>query len=88
MGAAAFWRAAWEASVADNPRWEDAEADEAFWSDYAHDRPHQPALLLVDAATERPYALAEIYDASLEAACRAAYQKDYMMFGYGPWADG
>lgn len=35
MGAAAFWRAAWEASVADNPRWEDAEADEAFWSDYA-----------------------------------------------------
>ncbi|MEM9476780.1 MAG: nodulation protein NodH [Pseudomonadota bacterium] len=39
------------------------------------------------AATERPYALAEIYDASLEAACRAAYQKDYMMFGYGPWAD-
>ena len=30
-------------------------------------------------------ALAAIYDDNVEAAVRAAYQKDYMMFGFGPW---
>ena len=29
-----------------------------------------------------PIALSEIYDSEIEAACRDAYQRDYMMFGY------
>lgn len=33
-----------------------------------------------------PFALADIYDDALEEAARAAYQKDYMMFGYRAWA--
>lgn len=32
-----------------------------------------------------PYSLAETYDEQVEAAVRAAYQRDYMMFGFGPW---
>ena len=30
--------------------------------------------------------LAEIYDSEIETAARAAYPRDYMMFGYGAWA--
>ncbi len=30
-------------------------------------------------------ALADVHDATTEAAVKAAYQRDYMMFGYGPW---
>ena len=37
------------------------------------------------AAPLRPYTLEDIHDATLEPACRAAYQKDYMMFGFGSW---
>ncbi|MEL6642818.1 MAG: nodulation protein NodH [Pseudomonadota bacterium] len=37
------------------------------------------------APVARPHALSAIYDDTLEAACRAAYQKDYMMFGFGTW---
>ncbi|MEM9709952.1 MAG: nodulation protein NodH [Pseudomonadota bacterium] len=33
-----------------------------------------------------PGRLAAIYDKSLETAARAAYPKDYMMFGFGSWA--
>ncbi len=29
--------------------------------------------------------LSEIYDDALEKAARSAYQRDYMMFGFGPW---
>ena len=29
--------------------------------------------------------LADIYDDAIEQAARAAYQKDYMLFGHGPW---
>jgi hypothetical protein len=32
-----------------------------------------------------PFELHEIYDPTVEAATRAAYQRDYMMFGFGPW---
>lgn len=32
-----------------------------------------------------PVPLAEIYDAQIEEAAKATYQKDYMMFGFGPW---
>ncbi|MCA0941333.1 nodulation protein NodH [Salipiger pacificus] len=32
-----------------------------------------------------PYALADIYDAALEALAREAYQRDYLMFGFGDW---
>lgn len=33
------------------------------------------------------FSLDEIYDARLERAARAAYQRDYMMFGFGAWRD-
>ncbi|SFJ60643.1 sulfotransferase family 2 domain-containing protein [Celeribacter neptunius] len=36
-------------------------------------------------APETPVALAEIYDAEVEEAVKAAYQRDYMMFGFKPW---
>ncbi|GGE56404.1 nodulation protein NodH [Actibacterium pelagium] len=32
-----------------------------------------------------PIPLSEIYDKKIEAATRAAYQRDYMAFGFGPW---
>lgn len=35
---------------------------------------------------EAPHPLAAIYDAEIEAAARAAYRRDYMMFGFGDWA--
>ena len=31
--------------------------------------------------------LSRIYNRSVEKATKAAYQKDYMMFGFGPWTD-
>ncbi len=33
-----------------------------------------------------PFALAEICDAELERAAQEAYQRDYLAFGFGPWA--
>jgi LPS sulfotransferase NodH len=33
-----------------------------------------------------PFALSEIYDAQLEKLGSDVYQRDYMMFGFGPWA--
>ncbi len=35
---------------------------------------------------DAPFALAEIYDAEIEAAARAAYQRDYVQFGFRSWA--
>jgi len=32
-----------------------------------------------------PISLQKIYNSDVEAAVRAAYQRDYMMFGFGPW---
>ncbi len=40
---------------------------------------------LVDRAPGIPYDLSEIYDDSIEQAARAAYQKDYMSFGFAAW---
>ncbi|WP_300515321.1 sulfotransferase family 2 domain-containing protein [Aliiroseovarius sp.] len=37
------------------------------------------------AEPDRPHALADIYDTEIETAVRGAYQRDYMMFGFGPW---
>ena len=34
---------------------------------------------------DRPHALKDIYDKEIEAAVRGVYQRDYMMFGFGPW---
>ena len=33
-----------------------------------------------------PFALTEIYDPEIETLCAEIYQKDYVMFGFGPWA--
>ena len=32
------------------------------------------------------FSLADIYDDTVETAVRNAYQRDYMMFGFRPWA--
>ncbi|MEE9427662.1 MAG: sulfotransferase family 2 domain-containing protein [Paracoccaceae bacterium] len=37
-------------------------------------------------ASVSPIGLAEIYDESVEAAVKSAYQRDYMMFGFGAWS--
>lgn len=37
------------------------------------------------AADPAPYALADIYDNEIEALVANAYQRDYMIFGFGPW---
>ncbi|OIP83404.1 MAG: hypothetical protein AUK37_07330 [Rhodobacterales bacterium CG2_30_65_12] len=34
---------------------------------------------------DHPFALADIYDRKIEKAVRAAYQRDYMLFGFKPW---
>lgn len=38
-------------------------------------------------AAEPQPALSEIYDAAIEKAARAAYPRDYLVFGFGPWRD-
>ena len=53
-----------------------------------HELPRLPGAkksTLAEAADDSPFALAEIYDADVEAAVRAAYQKDYMIFGFKGW---
>ena len=37
------------------------------------------------AAPEQPFALADIYDDSVEAAAQDAYQRDYLVFGFDRW---
>ena len=34
---------------------------------------------------ETPFALTEIYDSDIETRVKEVYQRDYMMFGFGPW---
>jgi hypothetical protein len=36
-------------------------------------------------ATDDRFTLSEVYDDRIERAARSAYQRDYMMFGYGAW---
>lgn len=43
------------------------------------------APLVDDKDVDAPFALSEIYDDTLEEAVRAAYQRDYMMFGFEAW---
>ncbi|KIC35992.1 sulfotransferase family 2 domain-containing protein [Leisingera sp. ANG-M7] len=38
-----------------------------------------------EAEPETPFALADIYDAELEALIASVYQRDYLAFGFGPW---
>ncbi|MFT6451282.1 MAG: hypothetical protein ACJA06_000764 [Halocynthiibacter sp.] len=40
---------------------------------------------LPDGLPDQPFALKDIYNEAVEAAVKAAYQRDYMMFGYKPW---
>ncbi len=46
----------------------------------------RPAPPLPEASPEEPFALAEFHDDEVEKAVRAAYQRDYMLFGFGPYA--
>ncbi len=39
-----------------------------------------------EAAPDRPFALSRIYDAEVEHHARAAYRRDYRLFGFGDWA--
>ncbi|OBY26413.1 sulfotransferase family 2 domain-containing protein [Leisingera sp. JC1] len=41
-----------------------------------------------EAGPETPFALADIYDAELEALIASVYQRDYLAFGFGPWQQG
>ncbi len=41
---------------------------------------------VADLPDEYPLPLSKIYDGDVEAAVKAAAQRDYMMFGYGPWS--
>ena len=47
-----------------------------------HHAPSTPDTEVSDA----PYTLSEIYDDDLEKLAASAYQRDYLMFGFGPWA--
>ncbi|MFC3613503.1 nodulation protein NodH [Lutimaribacter marinistellae] len=51
---------------------------------YGHPEPPVPG----SAALDRPYTLAHIYDAELEALAADVYQRDYVTFGFGPWRKG
>jgi len=46
-----------------------------------HAKPPRPGIDRPDT----PFALADIYDADVEALSRAAYQRDYLMFGFCDW---
>ena len=46
---------------------------------------HEEPALLQSASADTPFALGEIYDEGIEALVGDVYQRDYMMFGFGPW---
>lgn len=48
-----------------------------------HPAPGQPGQARADA----PFALADIHDDQLEALVADVYQRDYMLFGFGPWSN-
>ncbi|GAA6191383.1 nodulation protein NodH [Phaeobacter sp. NW0010-22] len=48
---------------------------------YGHPDPAVPNTAPLD----QPYSLADIYDDKLESMCASVYQRDYQMFGFGPW---
>lgn len=45
--------------------------------------PDPPALQA--SAQDTPFPLSDIYDEEIEARVKEVYQRDYMMFGFGPW---
>ena len=45
-----------------------------------------PSADLPPAGQDAPYALSQIYDAELEKLVSDVYQRDYLMFGFGPWS--
>lgn len=47
-----------------------------------HDAPGLPQ----QASEDAPFGLGEIHDDKLEALIAQVYQRDYMLFGFGPWA--
>jgi len=55
------------------------------------DLPHLSAKMGLSApdtapvVADSPFALEQVWDGSVEAAVKAAYQRDYMMFGFAPW---
>lgn len=44
-----------------------------------------PPVPAPDAASDEPFQLADIHDADIETEIRQIYQRDFMMFGFGPW---
>jgi len=38
------------------------------------------------AQDDTPFTLADIYDDEIETMIAQIYQRDYMMFGFGPWS--
>lgn len=52
------------------------------------DPPGVPVQTETEPTETEPYALAAIYDAEIEARISRIYQRDYMMFGFGPWQGG
>ncbi len=47
---------------------------------------HENAPLPQLAQPDTPYALADIHDDAVESLASDVYQRDYLMFGFGPWA--
>ena len=46
---------------------------------------HREPPAVAKAGPDAPYALAEFYDAEIEAAAEEAYARDYLVFGFGAW---
>lgn len=61
------------------------ETDLASDLQYLADKTGLTAPGLELAEYQSPISLTDIYNPDVEAAVRAAYQRDYMMFGFGPW---
>jgi hypothetical protein len=47
---------------------------------------YQAATPPQEAPTDSPFALSDIYDDEIEALVSDIYQRDYVMFGFGPWS--
>lgn len=46
---------------------------------------HSGSAELGSVVEDEPFKLADIYDAEIESSTQSAYQRDYMMFGFGSW---
>jgi len=61
---------------------------EALLPDLARRAGHAAPPAPAPAADDGPVTLEAIYDAALEERVAGIYQRDYMMFGFGPWREG